>query len=67
MIQANLIPRAKEEPNKVDNLKDVQYSCGCAKFNGQVVALCPKHSLSDFQSTRAPRIQRSIVTKEKAA
>ncbi len=53
MINVNLVPRARFEPNRVDNLRDVQYSCGCAKLSGQVVTLCTRHTLEDFKATRA--------------
>jgi hypothetical protein len=50
-MQANLVPLAKFEPEKIDNLNNVQYSCLCSKIDGQVVSICARHCLEDLRKT----------------
>jgi hypothetical protein len=64
MIQANLVPRANFEPDQVDNLKDVQYSCGCAKLDNEVVTLCARHGLEKLRATNSREEFRQEASNE---
>jgi hypothetical protein len=57
MVQVYLVPHTKFEPGQFphfDAMRNIQYSCGCARLNNEVVTICTQHDLKDLERAKNP-------------